>query len=156
LLESEVVGVNTSPTAVSHLVVASQGATTGVRMPRSYSALGGVVSCGIYAASRLFNDAACLSGQGPLNYPNLPDNALLLDQAVITEGASRRGVVPGLYQTPQNVGFAFSTRAMLSGQGPLAGRTLMAVRCGAPYYSSQNSGEGPHGCAFVDVVGPWR
>ena len=70
-------------------------------------------------------------------------------------GTSRavRGIFPGLYTVPQSdVGLAYMPRSLQSGAGPLAGRKLIAVGCGAsstPYPSTTL------GISFIDVTGPW-
>ncbi|MFZ2990901.1 hypothetical protein [Ideonella sp.] len=128
--------------------------------PRSWTGLGSSVFLGQYMESRRGNGTNVKSGStAALIYPNSCDNALDLDRVLATEAdLSTRGFFPGLLHCPQQVGFAFASFDKLDGQGSLAGRRLMALRCGAPGGTTQNSttGAGSFGVVFFDISGGWR
>jgi hypothetical protein len=158
LLESEPVAASSYAGAASCMPLASSGTYAGMRMPRSFSGLGGLVSLGKYAASRALNAIFVLSGSGPSDYPNRPNNALLLDQVSVYEGSNKRATVPGLLHSNQALGFSFATRDTVDGAGALAGRKLAAFRTRASGYvtGSNADGAGYPGCSFLDITGPWR
>lgn len=129
------------------------GADVGAYISRSFTALGGAVAAA-HCADGLFSFAK-LSGAGGAsgvvpNYPNGPDNALVLvRKAIVEPGVGLRGRSRGLYVTPQVCHQAFAWRDKVDGQGPLAGRKLLAIKCGSP------AGVSSEGVAFVDITGPW-
>lgn len=87
-----------------------------------------------------------------LPYPNGADNSLRLAPVELLVGtAGIRGLVAGVYQTPQLVESAFNTFDTLPGEGAYAGKVMMALRVGAPGAALSAAGT-----AFVDVTGPWR
>lgn len=158
LMESDAVSVAARSDIASQMPLASTGSYEGIRMPRSYNAVDGVVSLGKYSASRLFNTIWRLSGNGPGDYPNSPNNALLLDEVFVTEGASRRAIIPGLLHSNQALAFAFMTSDKVDGAGTLAGRKVMALLTRASgYVSNRNTDDMVYpGCSFLDITGPWR
>ncbi|MDD2610646.1 MAG: hypothetical protein PHX60_13350 [Giesbergeria sp.] len=84
------------------------------------------------------------------SYPNGPDNGLILARKTLIEpGICLRGYSRGLYVTPQNCHAQFNWRDKIDGQGELAGRKLLAIKCGGPASTTSE------GVAFVDITGPW-
>lgn len=84
-------------------------------------------------------------------YPNAPDVSLILSRRFISDNTGVRGFFRGMYQSPQPCATAFAPFDRVEGQGPLAGRRLVAVRCGQ---GASNSTTGT-GVTFFDVTGPW-
>lgn len=129
------------------------GADAGAYISRSFTALGGSVAAG-HCADGLFSAAKVSGAPGASGvvpgYPNGPDNALVLvRKAIVEPGVGLRGRSRGLYVTPQACHQAFAWRDKIDGQGPLAGRKLLAIKCGSP------AGTASEGVAFVDITGPW-
>lgn len=124
-------------------------------VPRSFTGLGGS-SAVVPAVAGLFPSSA-ISGtlvggatSVTASYPNGPDNGLILQKKILVEHAvCLRGYGLGLFVTPQNCHSAFSWRDKIDGQGELAGRKLLAIKCGGP--ASTTSA----GVVFVDITGPW-
>ena len=94
-------------------------------------------------------------------YPNTSDNSLMLWRGLYVEflggsstggNANIRGRTRGVYRTPQKAASSFSQRDIISGTGDLAGRKLLAVRCGAPNRTDATA----TGVLFFDVTGPWE
>lgn len=129
------------------------GVDAGTYLPRSFTAIGGAVAA-THAVSGLFS-AAKVSGASPgsiltPNYPNGPDNGLILVRKTIVEpGVCLRGYSRGLHVTPQNCHASFGLRDKIDGQGDLVGRKLLAIKCGSP------AGTSSEGVVFVDITGPW-
>lgn len=126
-------------------------ARVGAYLPRSFTALGGAVAA-VHMPAEFINSA--ISGSAGANtapvYPNGPDNGLLLSKKLIVEtGVCRRGVYRGVYLTPQNCHASFNWRDKIDGQGALAGRKLLAIKCGSP------AGTSSQGVIFIDITGPW-
>lgn len=129
------------------------GADAGAYISRSFTTLGGAVAAahcadGLFSGGKV-SGAAGSSGVAPA-YPNGPDNALVLvRKAIVEPGVGLRGRSRGLYVTPQACHQAFAWRDKIDGQGPLAGRKLLAIKCGSP------AGTASEGVVFVDITGPW-
>jgi hypothetical protein len=69
---------------------------------------------------------------------------------MITEPAvCYRGNLRGLYVAPQNCHLSFSRNTIIDGAGDMAGRKLLAVKCGSA------AGTGSQGVVFFDITGPW-
>lgn len=97
-----------------------------------------------------YSGGAGYNGNG-LTYPNVADNSLRIAPVdLLVAGDGFRGVVAGLYHSPQVLGDSFSSGDLVQGQGAYAGRTFMALRVGPP---ASTTGVG---VVFVDVAGPWR
>jgi hypothetical protein len=125
----------------------------GFYVARSFTALGG--SAAVSRKAESYTTADAYSGNtASVGYPNATDNALLLSRMLITEVTplTMRGVMRGLYFVPQALGAGtFSTRTKIDGQGPLAGRKLMAVNnSGAPAGTTTTQAT-----SFLDIAGPW-
>lgn len=117
---------------------------------RSYTAVGSAQP--VFNSSESFDSG--FSGSGSYQYPNGPDNALLLSRMMVCEMSPRiiRGTPRGLLFNPQQLGTAsFSTRDKLVGQGGLAGRTLLALKGSAPAQTSATNIT-----TFIDITGPWE
>lgn len=130
-------------------------ATAELAIARSSTAIGGS-QVGYKTAS--LNTAANYSGVAGygaslLPYPNGPDNGLITSKIQILSANGIRGVVPGVFHTPQVIGNAFSTGDKVVGSGDSAGQKLLAMRIGAPSSLASASGVGT---VFVDITSPWR
>jgi hypothetical protein len=89
-------------------------------------------------------------GTGISTYPSPINQGLLLSRMVLAEQGYPRGHLRGLLGTPQNAHASFGPMDRVIGQGPFAGKKLMAVKCGSP------SGTGSQGVVFFDLTGPWE
>lgn len=122
-----------------------------VFLARSFSGLSGSLSARQIAEAYIASDAVSGAGFGHVTaFPNQADNGLVLCRKVIFEpGTCLRGVMPGAYLTPQNCHASYSRNTIQDGSGDLAGRKLLAVKCGAP------AGTTSSGVMFFDITGPW-
>lgn len=77
-------------------------------------------------------------------FPNPCDNSLLVSPVTLAEVNNVRGVIPGIYFSPQNIGTAIAHREKVTGVTGLTGRKLLAL-----------VGGGAGGVGFVDITGPW-
>lgn len=83
-------------------------------------------------------------------YPNGPNNGLVLSRSMLYEpGICYRGTLRGFYLAMQNCHASFSRNNIIDGSGDLAGRKLLAVKCGGP------AGTTSQGVVFFDIAGPW-
>ena len=160
-LQADIASVVAATTFVHDLSEMANGYSAGYLIaPRSQTSLGSAVALYQFFATRRASTADQKSGWPSGNtspFPNPADNAIDLDNVVVLEGDfGVRGALPGMYHTPQYVGFAFGTFDKIPGQGVLAGRKLLAVRVGAPGIATQNSTSGYPGMVFFDIIGPWR
>jgi hypothetical protein len=89
-------------------------------------------------------------GAGIATYPSPINQGLLLSRMVLAEQGYPRGHLRGLLGTPQNAHAAFGQMDRITGQGPFAGKKLMAIKCGSP------SGGVSQGVVFFDLTGPWE
>ena len=119
------------------------------------SAGGGAVTAVRFGLETLFDGTARVAGASgssvTSSYPNSPDSSLILSRRYIADNTGVRGFFRGLYQSPQPCAAAFAPFDRIEGQGPLAGRRLVAVRCGQ---GASDSTTGT-GVTFFDVTGPW-
>lgn len=130
----------------------STNAVLGAYIPRSFTTLGGAVAARHLSTEYITGNVsgAYAAPQSPI-YPNGPDNGLILGRKLFIEpSVCRRGVDRGVYIIPQNCHTAFSWRDKIDGQGALAGRKLLAVKCGSP------AGTSSSGVVFFDITGPWE
>ncbi|MBN8452274.1 hypothetical protein [Accumulibacter sp.] len=91
------------------------------------------------------------SGNGPMAYPNGPDQGLYLTPHQVFEWpySALRGVSPGLYCCPQNLPVGlFAPGRLIASADNLIGRDLRVMLFGA----STATGA----FAFFDTTGPWR
>lgn len=120
--------------------------------PRSISGVGGAVFIGrATIGCKAVSAGAMVGGDDyPLIYPNLAGNGLIVSPVWLCEtGVTARGVMPGLYGTPQNI----SAQGWLTGrieEGVVPGHKLMHVRVG------DIDSSGPVGGVWIDTTGPWR
>lgn len=100
-------------------------------------------------SSRVFSGSSSYAIM-PLTFPNLSDNSLRVGPVDLYQGGDLRGVLPGVYHSPQPLigSGAFATGQLIVGQGPYAGRTFEAITVGDP-------GSSLTGVMFVDITGPW-
>ncbi len=148
---AQYVVTSSQPSSVEY--VQNNFTTTALRyVPRSYTGVSGSSVCELL--SELIIAAPSVSGVSGLSltYPNGPDNALVLGRAFVTERNPDifRGRTRGVYRTPQSCQAAFNARDKITGTGDLAGRTLLAVRCGGPAQVAAG------GVLFFDITGPWE
>ena len=132
---------------------ASASAGVNAFMPRSFTGLGGSVNGGhgleSFAATSTAAAGMTASPAVP-NYPNGPNNALVLSKKVLIEpGIALRGRLRGVHLPVQLCHGAFSWLDKVDGQGDLLGRKLLAIKCGGPAATSSA------GLIFVDISGPW-
>ena len=118
---------------------------------RSFSGVVGAVLGYHHPESYAYVDENSGAGYGRVTtFPNGPDNGLILSRKVLTEiPACLRGVIPGAYVTPQNCHAFYNRNTIQDGSGDLAGRKLLAIKCGSP------AGTSSQGVMFFDVSGPW-
>lgn len=120
--------------------------------PRAYHGLG----TSFAHASTPESGSTNVSGQDATfgKFPSEVDGGLMLSRRFVGAGnQAPRGVFPGLYTVPQSeVGKVYAPRSLQSGAGPLAGRKLIAVGCGA---SATAYPSASLGISFIDVTGPW-
>lgn len=121
-------------------------------VPRSFTGLGGSVRCatiGDFAMTSSGASGALANAATPV-YPNGANNGLILSKKLIIESAvTLRGRYRGVLLCPQPAHASFNWRDKVDGQGDLAGRKLLAVKCGSP---ASNSSQG---VVFFDITGPW-
>lgn len=132
---------------------ASPSGTAGPYAPRSFTGLGG--SAQLHHLPESYFGVAVLSGAGASGvataYPNGPNNGLLLSRKLVAENnVAMRGIVRGVFVTPQNCHGSFNWRDKVDGQGTLAGRKLLAIKVGPP------AGTVSQGVVFFDITGPWE
>lgn len=121
--------------------------STGMWTPRSFTGLGSSQPMTRMSATILGTNQGTYSGGSGLIYPNPADNGLFVSPVLAgenTSSATYRGVVPGLYHVPHNIGGAtFTVRDPITGIASLPGKTLRALT-------------GNQGVMFTDATGPWR
>lgn len=120
-------------------------------LQRSFSGFSGAVFA--WQVPESYSRANSVSGAGygvVTTFPNGPDNGLVLSRKLIFEpDVCLRGVFPGAYLTPQNCHANYSRNTLQDGSGDLAGRKLLAVKCGVA------AGTSSQGVMFFDITGPW-
>ncbi|PIF29423.1 hypothetical protein CLU88_4352 [Acidovorax sp. 56] len=110
----------------------------------------GVMKLGPLAGvTRVFSGAVTYP-LATLTFPNPSDNSLRLGPVDLYIGGDLRGVLPGVYHSPQPVamGGYFGVGQRVAGQGVYEGRVFEAISVGDP-------GGPSTGVLFVDVTGPW-
>ena len=122
-----------------------------LRVARSFTGLSGAISATKMPESYHKSDTSSGAGYGPVTtYPNGANNGLILSRIVLTEGSTcLRGSVRGAYIAPQNCHASFTRNTVIDGAGDMAGRKLLAVKCGSP------AGTASRSVMFFDVTGPW-
>ena len=132
-----------SRTSSDHACYVARGAL-GIGGPLVLNKLGPLA-----AATRLFSGSAGYATM-PLTFPNPSDNSLRVGPVDLYQGGDLRGVLPGVYHSPQPLigSGAFATGQRIVGQGPYADRIFEAITVGDP-------GNSAVGVAFVDISGPW-
>ena len=132
-----------SRTSSDHACYVARGAL-GIGGPLGLNKLGPLAT-----SSRVFSGSSSYATM-PLTFPNPSDNSLRVGPVDLYQGGDLRGVLPGVYHSPQPLigSGAFATGQRIVGQGPYAGRTFEAITVGDP-------GSSPTGVMFVDITGPW-
>lgn len=122
-----------------------------LRCARSFTGLAGAILLRKTPEFFMNSDTSSGAGYGVVTtYPNGPNNGLILSRLVLSEdGVCLRGNTRGAYITPQNCHASFTRNTIIDGAGDMAGRKLLAVKCGAP------AGTSSQGVMFFDVTGPW-
>lgn len=134
-------------------------------LSRPNTNVGGCCPSMLVSSTNNFAIAAQHSGSdnaGFGNYPNLTDNSLQLGDYMVIENPGNtastaiRGLMPGILFAAQPLKNSFNHMNIVPAatNGPLVGRTVMAVKVEVAQYAS-NSVSTP-GAAFVDITGPWR
>ena len=121
-------------------------------LQRSFSGISGAVFARQRPESYTHNDSSSGAGYGVVTtFPNGPDSGLVLSRKTLIEQPSfcLRGVLAGAYLTPQNCHANYSRNTLQDCSGDLAGRKLLAVKCGGP------AGTVSAGVMFFDITGPW-
>ncbi len=122
-----------------------------LRCARSFTGLAGAIV--LRKTPEFFRNGNEVSGNGygiVTTYPNGPNNGLILSRIALSEdGICLRGNTRGAYITPQNCHASFMRNTVIDGAGDMAGRKLLAVKCGSP------AGTSSQGVMFFDVTGPW-
>lgn len=125
-------------------------ANDGLYVARAANTLGGSVKH--YQSSVLSLGCPLVHTSGSVGwpYPSAVDNGLILSPVVIYSVNGLRGYYPGLRMSPQITNGAFATGDKIAGSGDMAGKTVMAIKLGAP-----TAGAG-QGVVFVDTLSDWR
>lgn len=120
-------------------------------LQRSFSGISGAVFSRQMPESYLRSDSISGAGYGAVTaFPNGPDSGLVLSRKTLFEpSVCLRGVLAGAYLTPQNCHANYSRNTLQDGSGDMAGRKLLAVKCGPV------AGTSSQGVMFFDVTGPW-
>lgn len=120
-------------------------------LQRSFSGISGAVFARQRPESYTYLDSVSGAGYGVVTtFPNGPDSGLVLSRKTLFEpSVCLRGVLAGAYLTPQNCHANYSRNTLQDGSGDLAGRKLLAVKCGGP------AGTVSAGVMFFDITGPW-
>ena len=120
-------------------------------LQRSFSGISGAVFARQRQESYTHVDSVSGAGYGVVTtFPNGPDSGLVLSRKTLFEpSVCLRGVLAGAYLTPQNCHANYSRNTLQDGSGDLAGRKLLAVKCGTP------AGTSSQGVMFFDITGPW-
>lgn len=124
----------------------------GAYLSRSHNGAGGAIQAQRLGAHQNGGAADAYAGTSAYSlagaYPNGPNNGLMLAPLeLLAQGI--RGTLPGLYHAVQDCADAFATGTIVQGTDDLAGRQLLAVRCG-PGGGAQSAGT-----TFLDITGPW-
>lgn len=120
---------------------------------RAATALGGALAAKKVAAHNLGGGYSGTAAYNPnvYAYPSPVDYGLRVSPLEVVSSNALRGVVPGVLHTAQVLGDAFSTGDRIDGSGVFAGRTLQALRVGAPGGALASAGT-----VFIDLTGPWE
>ncbi|QNT25373.1 hypothetical protein [Ralstonia solanacearum] len=124
--------------------------------PRGYAQIGNPRSAswssfGLPTSSKYSGSDGGSGNALALAFPNTPDNGVLVNPVHIGHDNALRGVMPGLYHTPQNWLGTFSHGKVIEGTDALAGRNLLVLQSGNP-----NGNLGTMGMVALDITGPWR
>ncbi len=126
----------------------SADASGGVFWARSYVQVGGAQVGTLRHPGLLSNSGNPVHPTGP----NPINNSLYVIPTLAFDGtgaaANYRGVVPGIYSIPHNVGANFGSKSKTVGADGLPGRTLLGVH----YQSAAVSGGYRY---MIDISGPW-
>lgn len=140
---------STSPNVGSGLPLVSVDNSSGVFWARSYTQVGGSIVGTLRHPGLLTQSGSAIHPVGP----NPINNSLYVIPTLAFDGsgpaANYRGVVPGIYSIPHNVGTNFGSKSKTVGADGLPGRTLVGV-----HYLSYG---GNNGCRYmIDISGPWN
>lgn len=152
VLTASAVARNASTSGATESVEYSDGtmANTACFVARAANAVGG--SQLMYKEASVLTLTTYSSGQGSLayTYPSPINNGLSLTKLRLSSSPQGvRGYFPGIYLTPQAVGFALSSDDVVYGSGELAGAKLRTVGTGNSVFATS-------GAIFFDVTRDWR
>ena len=127
----------------------AQDRSDGVFWARSYTQVGGAIVGSLRHPGLLADSGNPVHPTGP----NPINNSLYVIPTLAFDGsglaANYRGVVPGIYSIPHNVGTNFGSKSKTVGADGLPGRTLVGV-----HYQSVTGGGGYR--YMIDISGPWN
>lgn len=131
----------------NHVVYKQSSPQNSVILARSYTQLGAAVAGFCEWGGSSGSPEA--SGAGTRQYPNGPDNGLLLEKPQIVEGTAlcNRGMNPGAYVSSQAVLSNISNDSLITDVPGISGRKLAWKILGS---SSSRGG------FALDITGPWR
>ncbi len=123
---------------------------SGLYIARAANTLGGAQP--MYQSSALLfpGSAGASSGAVGSAYPSPVDNGLMLARVSVLNASGIRGYYPGVYMTPQIVNAAFATGDVIPGSGDMVGRSVTAIKTGAPTAGTTQ------GVVFMDTLSDWR
>lgn len=144
------VGGNPNPSYCNVFSISS-GAVESV-LSRSYLQTGSAITVGVswMRSQAGTTSSSGVDGTANTQYPNGPDNGLLLSEIYVTETTAFcvRGKIPGAYASSQKIANAFAQDERVENIADLPGKTLLAKLLGS-------SSAATRGCGFIDVTGPW-
>lgn len=135
---------------LAHAQTSSVG-NIGLTVARSFTGLGGAIGPNRRPESYIYAD--CYSGATGViaQYPNGPDNSLLLSRILVVETTAQlRGTMRGALFSAQVTCTSFNWRDKVAGTGTYAGRKLMAIKGAEPALTTASTA-----CTFFDITGPW-
>jgi len=122
----------------------------GLYLPRAANTIGGSVKSAQASVLNTANSLSHTTGSTGFAYPSPVDNGLILSPVVIYSIVGLRGYYPGLRTSPQITNSAFATGDKIAGSGDMAGKTVTAIKLGAP---TPGAGQG---VVFIDTLSDWR
>lgn len=149
-----VVGCGSNATYGDAAGTCDNASMDGSYAPRPYHGLGSAVKLEIRPEVGSANGGSGRDASYGV-FPGAIDGGLRLSRRMLQEGANMppRGVLPGMYSVPQSeVGNSIAPLTVLPGTGPLVGRRILAIGCGASSYIYPSANLG---ISFIDITGPW-
>ena len=148
VIAADTANVSTNNNVGSGQPLISVDNAAGVFWARSYTQVGSAMVGSL-------RHPGLIAQSGSANHPTGPNpinNSLYVIPTLAFEGAGSganyRGIIPGMYNIPHNVGTSFGSKSKTVGADGLPGRTLLGVH----YQSSTVSGGFRY---MIDISGPW-